>query len=210
VEAHRDVRMWDFEAPTFSRQSARIWRWDCQPDAPAGCLLLQGNFQIDISVRGWVDPRTIVLLEGLIQLKYPMTWSGIENLTFQFVTWNLNQLNYRVFTLCKNMQYLLVSRLAYSWILRIEPLRNSETSVCLQITRCYNSADRRRQHPSFTWAYWLVITCLSPCAADPHVCLVADKRTASFCRCLAQPVACVREIAENEWMYVQGRENLLI
>jgi hypothetical protein len=27
--------LWDVEAPTFSRQSAHIWRWGCQPHAPA-------------------------------------------------------------------------------------------------------------------------------------------------------------------------------
>jgi hypothetical protein len=30
----RPIELWDVEAPTFSRQSAQKWRWDCQPYAP--------------------------------------------------------------------------------------------------------------------------------------------------------------------------------
>jgi hypothetical protein len=47
-----------------------------------------------MSVRGWVDPRVIVPLEGLDQLKNPMTSSGIEPAIFWLVTQCLNNLRY--------------------------------------------------------------------------------------------------------------------
>jgi hypothetical protein len=43
----------------------------------AGCPLPPGRFLVLISVRGRVDHSAIVQLEGLGQLKIPMTW-GIE------------------------------------------------------------------------------------------------------------------------------------
>jgi hypothetical protein len=30
----RPIGLWDIETPTFSRQSAHLWRWGCQPYAP--------------------------------------------------------------------------------------------------------------------------------------------------------------------------------
>jgi hypothetical protein len=48
----------------------------------AGRPLPPGRFLVLTSVKGCVDPRTIVLLEGLGQLKNPMTQAGIEPATF--------------------------------------------------------------------------------------------------------------------------------
>jgi hypothetical protein len=51
----------------------------------AGRPLPPGRFLVLISVRGFVDPRPIVQLEGLGQLKNPMTSSQIEPAIFQHV-----------------------------------------------------------------------------------------------------------------------------
>jgi hypothetical protein len=61
----------------------------------AGRSLPPGRFLVLISVRGWVDPRSIVRLEGLAQLSNPVT-SEIESVTFRLVAKCLNQLHYRV------------------------------------------------------------------------------------------------------------------
>jgi hypothetical protein len=62
----------------------------------AGCPLPRRRFLVLIAVRGLVDPRAIVWLEGLGQMKNPMTSSGTEPVTLRLVAWCLNHLRYRV------------------------------------------------------------------------------------------------------------------
>jgi hypothetical protein len=61
----------------------------------AGRPLLPGRFLVIIPVRGWVDPRAIVRLEELCQLKNSTISTGIEPATLRLVAKCLNQLRYR-------------------------------------------------------------------------------------------------------------------
>ena len=68
------------------------WRWwDYQPYITA-TFTPPGNILVLISVRGWVDTRTTVRPERLIQWKIPVTPAGIEPASFRLVVQCLNQL----------------------------------------------------------------------------------------------------------------------
>jgi hypothetical protein len=49
----------------------------------AGRPLTPGRFLVLISLKGWVDPWAIVRLEGLGELKNPITSRGIEPANFR-------------------------------------------------------------------------------------------------------------------------------
>jgi hypothetical protein len=64
------------------RQSAHTWLWG-EPYVPPA-LYPPGRFLVLITVRSWVDPRTVVLGEGLSEIN-PWPHRGIEPATFWLV-----------------------------------------------------------------------------------------------------------------------------
>jgi hypothetical protein len=77
----RPIGLWGVDAPTFSRQSAHRWRWGCQLYAPAALYHQEDSWYSFLLEAEWT-PGSQCGLEGLGQLKNPMTSSGMEPATF--------------------------------------------------------------------------------------------------------------------------------
>jgi hypothetical protein len=75
------------------------------------------------SVKGWVRPRAIVLLEGLSQMENPITSSGIETATFRLVAYSLNQLHdFLLYRTVDNIQKVDYCSIILLYVLSIQLL----------------------------------------------------------------------------------------
>jgi hypothetical protein len=81
----RPIGLWGVEVPTFSLESRLTDGGKVVSLTRRPPFTPTGRFLVLISVRGWVDPRAIVQLEGLCQLKNPVISSGIEPAMFRLV-----------------------------------------------------------------------------------------------------------------------------
>jgi hypothetical protein len=82
------IGLWDVEAHAFSRRATHRWLW--------GRFQVPGRFLVLIPLRSWMDPRTVVRLEGLSELNSLAASSLREPDTFRIVAQCLNQVPYRV------------------------------------------------------------------------------------------------------------------
>ena len=120
-----------FKLPDFD--TVCTWRWyGCEPYAPAA-FTSQEIFMTLICVRGCVEPRAIVLPEGLRQWKIPIAFA-----TFRLVAQCLYQLRHHVPILTLVVQQILAncavwnfvndSQRFVSWFMRTDAWTNGAVS----------------------------------------------------------------------------------
>jgi hypothetical protein len=92
VKAHRVVRRRGSHIDNRLTDSGKVVSLTRRPPFTPS----QENSWYSFQLRGWVDPRAIVRLQGFGKLKKSVS-SGLEPATFQLVALCLNQLRYRVY-----------------------------------------------------------------------------------------------------------------
>jgi hypothetical protein len=125
----------------------------------AGRPLPQGRFLVLIPIRGWVDPRAIVRLEGLGRLKNLMTSSGIEPVTYLPAC---NIVPQQTTLPCAPIYYQTLHILSW-WTTGAEntvvaqPLKKS---LEFYRTRTIITVSTTARHWSLSWTAWIQSTAL--------------------------------------------------
>jgi hypothetical protein len=99
-----------------------------------GHPLTPGRFLVLIPDRGCLDPRAIVQLEELAQLKNPVTSLGFKPATFRAVAYCLNQLRYRVHL------FLFIYLFIYSPVATRTQSRITKTNIEKSLNTCCNES----------------------------------------------------------------------